>query len=132
MIRSVRELVGPQSITKSIRKSIGRFTGNFVLKRARFYVWASLAGLGLRALLVAYFPGVVDDSRFYANIAQNWLQHGVYGITNSGVVVPTQIRSMSAAVTPAASIARRAVASTCSSDAPSGESRMICCQTIAS
>ena len=92
MIRSVRELVGPQSITKSIRKSIGKFTGNLVLKRARFCVWASLAGLGLRALLVAYFPGVVDDSRFYANIAQNWLQHGVYGITNSGVVVPTLSR----------------------------------------
>ena len=49
-------------------------------------------GAGLRVLLVAHFPGVVDDSRLYANIAQNWLQHGVYGITNSGVVVPTLSR----------------------------------------
>jgi 4-amino-4-deoxy-L-arabinose transferase-like glycosyltransferase len=34
----------------------------------------------------------VDDSRLYANIAENWLQHGVYGITNSGVIVPTLSR----------------------------------------
>jgi 4-amino-4-deoxy-L-arabinose transferase-like glycosyltransferase len=70
----------------------GKHIGNFVRKRVRFFVWASLAGLALRVLLVAYFPGVTDDSRFYANIAQNWLQHGVYGITNSGVVVPTLSR----------------------------------------
>jgi 4-amino-4-deoxy-L-arabinose transferase-like glycosyltransferase len=84
MIRSVRELerTGFE----------GKHIGSFVRKRARFFVWASLAGLGLRVLLVAYSPGVTDDSRFYANIAQNWLQHGVYGITNSGVVVPTLSR----------------------------------------
>jgi hypothetical protein len=34
----------------------------------------------------------VDDSRLYADIAKNWLQHGIYGITNSGVVVPTLSR----------------------------------------
>ena len=61
-------------------------------KRARFFAWASLAALGLRLFLVVRFPGVVDDSRFYANIAENWLQHGVYGITNSGVIVPTLSR----------------------------------------
>jgi 4-amino-4-deoxy-L-arabinose transferase-like glycosyltransferase len=71
MIRSVRELVR---------------------KQARFFVAASLAGLVLRLLAVEYFPGIVDDSRFYANIAENWLQHGVYGVTNSGVVVPTLSR----------------------------------------
>ena len=76
MIRSVRELVRP----------------GFVRKQARFFVAASLAALGLRLLLVVRFPGVVDDSRFYANIAENWLQHGVYGITNSGVIMPTLSR----------------------------------------
>jgi 4-amino-4-deoxy-L-arabinose transferase-like glycosyltransferase len=61
-------------------------------KRARFFAWASLAALGVRLFLVFRFPGVVDDSRFYANIAENWLQHGIYGITNSGVIVPTLSR----------------------------------------
>jgi 4-amino-4-deoxy-L-arabinose transferase-like glycosyltransferase len=63
-----------------------------VQKKARFFVAASLAALALRLLLVAYFPAVVDDSRFYADIAQNWLQHGVYGITNSGTITPTLSR----------------------------------------
>ncbi|HME34210.1 MAG TPA: glycosyltransferase family 39 protein [Candidatus Sulfotelmatobacter sp.] len=61
-------------------------------KKARFFAWASLAGLGLRVLLVVCFPGVVDDSRLYANIAENWLRHGVYGITNSGAIMPTLSR----------------------------------------
>jgi len=71
MMRSVRELVQ---------------------KKARFFLGASLAAPGLRLLLVAYFPAVVDDSRFYADIATNWLRHGVYGITNSGVITPTLAR----------------------------------------
>jgi 4-amino-4-deoxy-L-arabinose transferase-like glycosyltransferase len=75
MIRSVREL--------------GR---ELVQNKARFFVGGSLAALGMRGLLVAYFPAVTDDSRFYADIAQNWLQHGVYGITNSGVITPTLAR----------------------------------------
>jgi 4-amino-4-deoxy-L-arabinose transferase-like glycosyltransferase len=64
----------------------------FVRKTARFFVAASLAALGLRLLLVVRFPAVVDDSRFYADIAQSWLRHGIYGITNSGVIVPTLSR----------------------------------------
>src|ERR1700724_195232 len=63
-----------------------------VRKKARFFGAVGLAALGLRLFLVMYFPGVVDDSRFYANIAENWLQHGIYGITNSGVIVPTLSR----------------------------------------
>jgi 4-amino-4-deoxy-L-arabinose transferase-like glycosyltransferase len=60
-----------------------------VRKDARFFFAASLAALALRLLFVLHFPGVVDDSRLYADIAMNWLQHGVYGITDSGQVVPT-------------------------------------------
>ena len=68
-----------------------------VQKKARFFtgtslIGASLAALGLRVLLVFYFPAVVDDSKFYADIAQNWLRHGIYGITNSGAIVPTLAR----------------------------------------
>jgi 4-amino-4-deoxy-L-arabinose transferase-like glycosyltransferase len=69
-----------------------RTVRDLIRKRAQFFAGASLAALGLRLLLVLRFPGVVDDSRFYANIAENWLQHGIYGITNSGVIVPTLSR----------------------------------------
>lgn len=61
-------------------------------KKARFFLPATLAGVALRVFLVVYFPAVVDDSRFYADIATNWLQHGIYGITNSGVIAPTFAR----------------------------------------
>jgi 4-amino-4-deoxy-L-arabinose transferase-like glycosyltransferase len=60
-----------------------------VRKNARFFLAASLAALALRLVFVLHFPGVVDDSRLYADIAMNWLQHGVYGVTDSGQVVPT-------------------------------------------
>src|SRR5256714_12839429 len=60
--------------------------------KARFFLLAMLAALALRLFLVWRFPAVVDDSRLYADIAKNWLQHGIYGITNSGQVVPTLSR----------------------------------------
>ncbi len=61
-------------------------------RNSRFFLWAGLAGLALRLGFVIWFPGVVDDSRLYADIAKNWLQHGVFGITNSGVIMPTLSR----------------------------------------
>jgi 4-amino-4-deoxy-L-arabinose transferase-like glycosyltransferase len=63
-----------------------------VRKKARFYLWAGLAALALRMFFVIWFPGVVDDSRLYANISENWLQHGVYAVTNSGAIMPTLSR----------------------------------------
>jgi 4-amino-4-deoxy-L-arabinose transferase-like glycosyltransferase len=63
-----------------------------VRKNARLFLGASLAALALRLLFVVRFPAIVDDSRLYADIATNWLRHGVYGITNSGQIVPTLSR----------------------------------------
>ena len=61
-------------------------------RNARFFFWTSLAALALRLLFVFRFPAVVDDSRLYANIAKNWLHYGIYGLTDSGQVVPTLSR----------------------------------------
>jgi len=61
-------------------------------KNARFFLIAISAALAFRFFFVFQFPAVVDDSRLYANIADNWLHHGVYGITNSGVIMPTLSR----------------------------------------
>jgi 4-amino-4-deoxy-L-arabinose transferase-like glycosyltransferase len=63
-----------------------------VRKHPRFFLGATLAGLALRLCWILYFPAVVDDSRVYADIANNLLQHGVYGITDSGQVTPTLSR----------------------------------------
>jgi 4-amino-4-deoxy-L-arabinose transferase-like glycosyltransferase len=64
----------------------------FLRKQARFFLWASLAGLALRLFLDFRFPAIVNDSRLYADIADNWLRYGIYGITNSGVIMPTLSR----------------------------------------
>ena len=61
-------------------------------KNPWFFFLASLAALALRLFFVLRFPGVVDDSRLYANIAKNWLQFGIYGITDSGQVLPSLSR----------------------------------------
>jgi hypothetical protein len=63
-----------------------------VRKHPWFFLGASLVAIGLRLLFVFRFPAVVDDSHFYANIAENWLQHGVYAVTDSGQIVPTLSR----------------------------------------
>jgi 4-amino-4-deoxy-L-arabinose transferase-like glycosyltransferase len=69
-----------------------RSVRQLVRKYPWFFLGAGLLALGLRLLFVFRFPVVVDDSRFYANIAENWLQRGIYGVTDSGVVVPTLSR----------------------------------------
>jgi 4-amino-4-deoxy-L-arabinose transferase-like glycosyltransferase len=61
-------------------------------QRQRFFIWASLAALAVRVFWVLRLPAIVDDSRLYADIAKNWLQHGIYGITNSGAITPTLSR----------------------------------------
>ena len=61
-------------------------------RNARFFFWTGVAALGLRLFLVLRFPAVVDDSRLYADIAKNWLHSGIYGVTDSGQVVPTLSR----------------------------------------
>jgi 4-amino-4-deoxy-L-arabinose transferase-like glycosyltransferase len=63
-----------------------------IRKNFAFFLAATLAALGLRIFFVFRFPAVVDDSRLYADIATNWLQHGIYGITNSGQIMPTLSR----------------------------------------
>ncbi len=69
-----------------------RSVRELVRRNARFFLVAGVAALSLRLLFVLRFPGVVDDSRLYADIARNWLQHGIYGITDSGQIVPTLSR----------------------------------------
>lgn len=87
MIRWLRkqQLANPQ--TRYIRCVL-----DFIRKNVRFFLCAGLGALALRLFLVWRFPAVVDDSRLYADIAENWMRHGIYGITNSGVITPTLSR----------------------------------------
>lgn len=58
----------------------------------RFFLAATLAGVALRLVFIFRFPGVTTDSFVYGDIAKNWLQHGIYGLTGVNDVSPTYIR----------------------------------------
>jgi 4-amino-4-deoxy-L-arabinose transferase-like glycosyltransferase len=58
----------------------------------RFFTMSALAGLALRLLFLFSAPRVTDDSHIYADLAKNWLQHGIYGVSANGHIVPTYMR----------------------------------------
>ena len=63
-----------------------------VRNNLRFFLMFSAAALVLRLIFLLRFPGVVTDSFIYGDIAKNWLQHGVYGLSGADEISPTYIR----------------------------------------
>jgi 4-amino-4-deoxy-L-arabinose transferase-like glycosyltransferase len=61
-------------------------------KHLRLFLIATLAGVALRLLFIFRFPGVSTDSFVYGDIAKNWLQHGIYGLSGVNDISPTYIR----------------------------------------
>jgi Dolichyl-phosphate-mannose-protein mannosyltransferase len=64
----------------------------FVRRNWLFFLLATLAGLALRLIFVFRFPHVAGDTLVYGDIAKNWMDHGVFGLTDNGLVRPTLIR----------------------------------------
>ena len=69
-----------------------RFVLRLLRRHCGYFLGVALAGLTLRLLFLFYFPAITDDSRTYADFATNWLQHGIYGQTQAGQIVPTDTR----------------------------------------
>jgi 4-amino-4-deoxy-L-arabinose transferase-like glycosyltransferase len=63
-----------------------------VRKNLPWFIIGSAAALLLRLAFVIRFPAVVTDSFVYGDIAKNWLQHGIYGLSGPEEVSPTYIR----------------------------------------
>ena len=63
-----------------------------VRQNFRFFLLATIAALALRLLFIFRFPGVTTDSFVYGDIAKNWLQQGIYGLSGTVEVSPTYIR----------------------------------------
>ena len=67
------------------------------MRHARTRHWISVAlalvaGAALRLWFIHAYPEVDGDPLIYGDIAKNWLQHHVYGLTTDGSVHPTLIR----------------------------------------
>ncbi|HEY1526416.1 MAG TPA: glycosyltransferase family 39 protein [Candidatus Angelobacter sp.] len=57
-----------------------------------FFLLVTIAGLVLRLFFVFRFPHLAGDTWVYGDIAKNWLDHGIFGLTDNGAVRPTLIR----------------------------------------
>jgi 4-amino-4-deoxy-L-arabinose transferase-like glycosyltransferase len=64
-----------------------------MLQRHRWFFLAfTVAGLALRVFFAWQFPQVTPDSQLYADLAKNWLAHGIYGQTGPHGILPTYVR----------------------------------------
>jgi 4-amino-4-deoxy-L-arabinose transferase-like glycosyltransferase len=78
------------------RNSLGRterlpFWG--MLRESRkYFLLVTLAAFALRLFFYIRFPHVTGDSLIYGDIAKNWLQHGIYGLSHAEGARPTWIR----------------------------------------
>ena len=63
-----------------------------VRRNLRWFILGTIAALLLRLIFLIRFPAVVTDSFFYGDIAKNWLQHGIYGLTGPDEISPTYTR----------------------------------------
>jgi len=63
--------------------------------RSRYWISVLLAiaaGTALRLWFIHAYPEVEGDPLIYGDIAKNWLQHHVYGLTTDQGIHPTLIR----------------------------------------
>lgn len=57
-----------------------------------FFSLVTLAALALRLFFVFRLPHISGDTFIYGDIAKNWLEHGIYGLSENGTIRPTLIR----------------------------------------
>ncbi len=61
-------------------------------RHLRFFVLFTAAGFALRFLFFWKLRFIAGDSFIYGDIAKNWIEHGIYAMSDTGVLVPTDIR----------------------------------------
>jgi 4-amino-4-deoxy-L-arabinose transferase-like glycosyltransferase len=80
----------PEGIPEPLRYI--RSVRDLVRNNLRFFLWATIAAVALRLLFIFRFPALLTDSFVYGDIAKNWLQHGIYGLSGPDEISPTCIR----------------------------------------
>jgi 4-amino-4-deoxy-L-arabinose transferase-like glycosyltransferase len=74
-----------------------QFFATFVAMSARPFSCTQLglalaAGLALRLFFIWHFPFYSGDTKFYEELARNWLEHGVYGLYVRGALTAVDMR----------------------------------------
>src|ERR1700746_3553760 len=57
-----------------------------------FFALVTGAALALRLYFVFRFPVIQGDTFIYGDIAKNWMNHGMYAVTDGSIFRPTLIR----------------------------------------
>src|SRR5262249_50853415 len=65
---------------------------DLVRRNKLFFLLVTIAALVLRLYLVFRFPVIQGDTFIYGDIAKNWLNHGIYGVSDHALIRPTLIR----------------------------------------
>ena len=86
-IRHVREPMGNSSTTIQPLPF-----WRVVLEHRKWFAVFTLAALALRLVFYFWFPHITGDSLIYGDIAHNWLDQGIFGLTHAEGVRPTWIR----------------------------------------
>src|ERR1700722_6426571 len=73
--------------TSSSGASVGTLPTSY-----RHLVAALLCGLALRLYFIWHFPFYSGDTKFYEELARNWLDHGVYGLYVRGTLTAVDMR----------------------------------------
>jgi 4-amino-4-deoxy-L-arabinose transferase-like glycosyltransferase len=63
-----------------------------LLEHRRWFLGFTLAALALRLVFYFLYPHITGDSFTYGDIAKNWLDTGIFGLTHAEGVRPTLIR----------------------------------------
>jgi len=63
-----------------------------IRERRGYFLLLTLAAFALRLFFYFKFSHIAGDSLIYGDIAKNWLDHGIFGLTHSDGVRPTLIR----------------------------------------
>ncbi len=88
-------LAGTTSTARSGNFSTSHSSEAFALFRhlSRMHLAAAmLLGLGLRLFFIIHFPFHAGDTKFYDELARNWLDDGVYGLFVHGQLVSVDMR----------------------------------------
>jgi 4-amino-4-deoxy-L-arabinose transferase-like glycosyltransferase len=91
MLRCYIRHVFEQEVNALGRRESGSFF-SMLRKFRTFFLIFFVAGLFLRFFFYFTFPHLAGDSFIYGDIARNWLEHGVFGLSHAGEVEPTLIR----------------------------------------
>ena len=86
-IRDVRE---PERNSTSTSEPVPFW--RVLLEHRKWFLAFTFAALALRLLFYFQFPHITGDSLIYGDIARNWLDHGIFGLTHAEGVRPTWIR----------------------------------------